>query len=171
MVPSWSSRTKKMSQKLWVAHETPAKTFIDKVSIEDCEYVDDFLKEIRNNPELAIPSKSPLTLFQPDGKEIDVGDSPADFVNGNSRAAPLIVKSFALGTGATSVDSPLLGQVFSVSINQSKLIKKYLTPVGSSTSSSTPVATSVGHTFTRLAIGSVSVLREHHRKTLYRCSC
>ena len=31
-----------------------------------------------------------------------------------------------------SVDSPLIGQVLSVSINQSKLMKMYLTPVGSS---------------------------------------
>ena len=39
-----------------------------------------------------------------------------------------------------SVDSPLIGQVLSVSINQSKLMKKYLTPVGSSPT--TPVENS-----------------------------
>ena len=42
-----------------------------------------------------------------------------------------------------SVDSPLIGQVLSVSINQSKLMKKYLTPVGSS--STTPVENSPTH--------------------------
>jgi hypothetical protein len=32
-----------MSQKLWVAHDTPAKRFgPTRVSIQDCEYVDDF---------------------------------------------------------------------------------------------------------------------------------
>ena len=30
-------RIPKMSQKLWVAHATTAKTFIDKVSIDGCE--------------------------------------------------------------------------------------------------------------------------------------
>jgi hypothetical protein len=42
-----------------------------------------------------------------------------------------------------SVDSPLIGQVLSVSINQSKLRKKYLTPVGSSPT--TPVENSPTH--------------------------
>lgn len=42
-----------------------------------------------------------------------------------------------------SVDSPLIGQVLSVSINQSKLMKKYLTPVGSSPT--TPVENSPTH--------------------------
>jgi hypothetical protein len=44
-----------------------------------------------------------------------------------------------------SVDSPLIGQVLSVSINQSKLMKKYLTPVGSSPT--TPVENSPTHIY------------------------
>ena len=63
-------------------------------------------------------------------------------VDGNSSKNPLIVKtlSSALNAAPTSVKSPLIGQVLSVNINQNKLIKKYLTPAGSSCS--TPVENS-----------------------------
>jgi hypothetical protein len=36
-----------MSQKLWVAHETPVRTFIDKVSTDGCEDIADFKGSIR----------------------------------------------------------------------------------------------------------------------------
>ncbi len=51
-----------MSQKLWVAYETPSKTLIDRVSIEKCEHVADFLKEIKK--EFKIPGSA--TLYKPD---------------------------------------------------------------------------------------------------------
>ena len=38
----------KMSNKLWVAHHTSARSFIDKVSIEGCSDVADFKGSIRN---------------------------------------------------------------------------------------------------------------------------
>ena len=84
-----------MSQKLWVECKTPANTYgPTKVSIQDCEYVGDFLKEIKKESQLAIPQNTPITLFHSDGTtEIDVGDSPSLFVTGNSRATPLIVKT------------------------------------------------------------------------------
>lgn len=130
-------------QKLWVQHQTTAKTFgPSKVSIQECSDVYDFLKEIKREFEIPGPS-SHLTLYQPGGTvEIDVGDSPANYLNGNTSKNPLVVKtlSFAPKTGLISVESPLVGKVLSVSINQSKLIKKYLTPVGST--SSTPVENS-----------------------------
>jgi hypothetical protein len=48
-----------MSQKLWVQHNTTGKIFIDKVSIQGCEDVDDFLKEIKKSPFLqTLPSLS-----------------------------------------------------------------------------------------------------------------
>jgi hypothetical protein len=87
------------SRKLWVQHQTTAKTFIDKVSIEGCDDITDFLKEIKKETQLAIPKDSAITLYQlKDGQEveIDVGDSPADYVTGNSRNNPLIVKTITI---------------------------------------------------------------------------
>lgn len=57
-----------MSKKLWVAHATTAKAFgPTRVSIDVCEYVDDFLKEIKKEFEIPGPS-SHLTLYQSGGK-------------------------------------------------------------------------------------------------------
>ena len=87
------------SQKLWVQHETTAKTYgPTQVPIKDCPFVDDFIKEIKKETQLAIPKDSAITLYQlKDGQEIeiDVGNSPADYVTGNSRKNPLIVKTTA----------------------------------------------------------------------------
>jgi len=86
-----------MTQKLWVENKTTERTYgLTRVSIEGCEYVDDFLKEIKKESQLAIPKDSSITLYRPDGTEIDVGDSPTSFVVGNSRAVPLVVKATAL---------------------------------------------------------------------------
>jgi hypothetical protein len=84
-------------QKLWIAHETPERTFgPTKVTIDECSNVDDLKVAIRNNPELAIPQNTAITLYQPDGTtEIDVGDSPSDYSTGNSRRNPLVVKTTA----------------------------------------------------------------------------
>ena len=84
-----------MSQELWVAHEALTKRFgPTRVSIEGCDYIDDFLKEIRKESQLAIPQNTPITLYKSDGTtEIDGGDSPTDYWNGNSSEYPLIVKS------------------------------------------------------------------------------
>ncbi len=88
------------SQKAWVAHDTPTKTFVDKVSIDGCEDIADFKFAIRNNPELAIPPYTPITLYKSDGKtEIDVGDSPSLLVDGNTRRNPLIVRSTLIEKG------------------------------------------------------------------------
>jgi glutamine synthetase adenylyltransferase len=51
-----------MSQKLWVQHNTAGKTFIEKVSIQECEDVADFLKEIKKESQRATPSKNPKRL-------------------------------------------------------------------------------------------------------------
>ena len=82
-----------MSRKLWVAYKTPARTFgPTRVSIDGCEYVDDFLKEIKKESQLPIPQNTPITIFQSDGStEIDVGASPADYLDGNSRQNPLFI--------------------------------------------------------------------------------
>ena len=85
-----------MSQKLWVAYDTPAKTFgPTKVSSEGCSDVDDFKVAIRNNPQLAISPNAPITLYQPDGKtEIKPTDTVKSLGNtGKDGDAPLIVKT------------------------------------------------------------------------------
>ena len=101
------------SQKLWVAYETSGTTFgPTRVSIDGCQYVDDFkgirgnktdfIVAIRNNPELAIPSKTPITLYQrKDGNQVEIkaGDSPANYLEGNSRGNPLIVRSKPIAKG------------------------------------------------------------------------
>ena len=82
------------SQNLWVQHQT----FIDLVSTEGCTYIAQFLKEIKQVFEIPGPA-SAITLYQlKDGQkvEIDVGDSPADYLNDNSRKNPLIVKTTAV---------------------------------------------------------------------------
>ena len=57
-----------MSQKLWVQHQTTAKTYgPTKVPIDGCADIDDFLKEIKKEFEIPGPA-SQLTLYQPDGK-------------------------------------------------------------------------------------------------------
>ena len=91
-----------MSQKIWVAHETPAKTFgPTRVSIDGCSDVDDFLEEIKKKSQLCIPSKTPITLYQPDGNtEI----KPTDTINsignmGKDADAPLVVRSALIENG------------------------------------------------------------------------
>ena len=86
--------------KLWVSYVTPAKIFgPTRVSVDGCEYVDDFLEEIKKKFEIPVPA-SHLTLYQPDGiTEIDVGASPADYLEGNTDENPLIVCSTLIEKG------------------------------------------------------------------------
>jgi hypothetical protein len=84
------------SQKLWVLHRTAKSDFgPTKVSVDGCADVDDFKLVIRGHPHLAIPPNQPIALYHlKDGQEIgiDVGDSPADYLVGNSRRNPLVVR-------------------------------------------------------------------------------
>ena len=90
----------KMSNKLWVAHHTSARTFIDKISIQGCEDVADFLNRLYERPLLSIPSNTPITLYKSDGStEIKVGASPAEYLEGNSDGNPLIVLSIPIAKG------------------------------------------------------------------------
>lgn len=89
---------------LWVQH----KTFNDLVNTEGCTYIAQFLNTLYTRPLLAIPKDSSITLYQlMDGQEveIDVGDSPADYVTGNSRKNPLFVKVFVAMSNSTSETS------------------------------------------------------------------
>ena len=93
-----------MSQKLWVQHITTAKTFIDKVSIQGCEDIADFLKEIKKEFEISGPS-SHLTLYQPDGTtEIRPTDTIKSLGDaGKDADAPLVVKTTAIGKSSRLV--------------------------------------------------------------------
>ena len=96
-----------MSKKLWVAYDTPAKTFIDKVSIQGCEDIADFLKEIKKESQLAIPPSTPITLYQPDGTtEIKPTDTIQSLGNmGKDADAPLVVKTTAVGKSSRLVST------------------------------------------------------------------
>ncbi|KAJ1513379.1 hypothetical protein HMI54_003033 [Coelomomyces lativittatus] len=150
-----------MFQKLWVEHKTTQKILIDFVPISNSNYVSEFIEIIRSRPQLAIPHNSIITLFKYDGTtEIDVGDSPTSLITGNSRTHPLLIKTtmeirtLPLNPGLTLKNSPLIGKVLSVSINQSKLIRKYLTPVGSSP------ATPIENSATPIDLSSLSLQLE-----------
>jgi hypothetical protein len=85
-----------MSDKLWIAYETPAKTFLDLASFDGCTYVSEFLNSLYKRPLLPIPANIPITLYKSDGiTEIRVGDSPAQYLLGNNAVNPLIVKATA----------------------------------------------------------------------------
>ncbi len=87
-----------MSQKLWVQHHTTTKTFgPSRVSIDGCEYVYDFLKEIKKEYSNTLGSfdTSQLTLYKSDGTtEIKPTDTIKSLGNmGKDADAPLVVKT------------------------------------------------------------------------------
>jgi hypothetical protein len=90
------NQNKMSAQKLWVAHETSERTFGPlRVSTQGCEYVADFKVAIRRNPELSIPSKTPITLYQPDGITEIKPTETLEFLQDAGKAAgdaPLIVR-------------------------------------------------------------------------------
>ena len=93
---------------LWVQHIAPAKTFgPTRVSIHGCSDVDDFLNRLYEKHLLSIPQNTPITLYRSDGiTEIRVGDSPADYLEGNTDGNPLIVKAFIAMSDLSSETSP-----------------------------------------------------------------
>jgi hypothetical protein len=89
------------SNALWVQIELDGKEFTEQVSFEPGQSVSLFKKRIKAEfaKTLAAYDAAQLTLYHlKDGQEteIDVGDSPADYVKGNSRKNPLIVKATAI---------------------------------------------------------------------------
>jgi hypothetical protein len=78
-----------MSEELWVEYKIAEETFKSKVSIEGCVDVDDFIKKIRNEPQLGIPKDFRVTLCTPSGETIDAGESPSSLLEGNTSKNPL----------------------------------------------------------------------------------
>ena len=89
------------SQMLWVARVTPQRTLIDQVFIEGCDNMVGFLNRLYERPLLAIPSNTSIILYQSDGTtEIDIGDSPSDYLDGNTRHKPLYLSVLAVESPA-----------------------------------------------------------------------
>ena len=89
---SFPHKQKMTAGKLWVKYQL----FIDKVAIDSCDDVADFLNILYGRPLLGIPKDRPIALYQlMDGQEveIDIEDSPANYLPRNSRRNPLIVKA------------------------------------------------------------------------------
>ena len=102
------SQTYKMTsqdeQELWVQHVAGDLTYgPTEVSVKGCKNVDMFKDRIKEEfaKTLAAYDAAQLTLYHlKDGQEIgiDVGDSPADYLDGNSRKNPLIVRAMGPAT-------------------------------------------------------------------------
>jgi hypothetical protein len=104
-----------MSKKLWVEHRTSEKTFIDKISIDGCEDVADFLNRLYEKPLLAIPPNTSITLYQPDeSTEIDIGESPALLEKENARENPLIVRIVGIAENPPIMSTATPSKVASV---------------------------------------------------------
>ena len=85
-----------MSQGLWVEHKTETKTYLDWVPIKDYKFVAQFIREIKEDTQLAIPKNTEITLHEPSGTAISVGDPISSLVPGNSFTNPLHVQVSAL---------------------------------------------------------------------------
>ena len=100
------TKQKMSSQKLWVQHQTTAKTYgPTKITIEECSDVDDFLKEIKKEIQLGIPQNTTITLYQPDGKtEIKPTATLKSLQGaGQNGDSPLIVKTTAVSKSSRQV--------------------------------------------------------------------
>lgn len=121
-------------------------------------YVDDLEGALRSSRQLQIPSNVSIAFFRPDGTTaISPGEDPASLLPGNSVNHPVLLKPVAeCAPGSSSASDALIGQVFSVKINQSKLLNKYLTPAGSRP------ATPAGAPLTHTELLSVALNLEDH---------
>ena len=64
--------------------------------LTDARMFDDFIKKIRNEPQLGIPKDFTITLHGPSGTAISVGEPISSLVPGNSSKNPLRVQVSAL---------------------------------------------------------------------------
>ena len=81
-----------MSQGLWVEHKTETKTYLDWVPIKDYEFVAQFIREIKEDTQLAIPKKVEITLHRPSGTPIEVDEPISSLLPGNSSKTPLRIQ-------------------------------------------------------------------------------
>ena len=81
-----------MPEKLWVEYKTDKKTTISRVSAEGCEFVDDFIKGIRNEPQFSSIKGSEITLHGPSGTAISPTKSISVLMQGNSTENPIRIQ-------------------------------------------------------------------------------
>ena len=90
-----------MSEKLWVEYERNNTVYQHRISFKGCEFVDDFIEEIRNDPRFSFVKDAEITLHGPSGTAISVGDPISSLIPGNSFTNPLRVQ-VPVGTDPTS---------------------------------------------------------------------
>jgi hypothetical protein len=81
-----------MPQGLWVEHKTDIKTYLDWIPIKEYEFVEQFIREIKEDTQHAIPKNAKVMLHGPSGTAISVGDSISSLAPGNSSESPLRVQ-------------------------------------------------------------------------------
>jgi hypothetical protein len=81
-----------MPQGLWVEYKTDKKTSIDWIPIKDCEFVAQFIREIRTSPQLSSMKDSEITLHGPSRKAICLTEPISVLLPGNSSESPLHVQ-------------------------------------------------------------------------------
>jgi hypothetical protein len=81
-------------QDLWVQYAAASeKNLVEEVSIEDYGSISKFKEAILTVFGISGP-RSLITIYLPDGvTEIDVGDNTVDYLVGNSKETPLVVKA------------------------------------------------------------------------------
>jgi hypothetical protein len=84
-----------MPDGLWVEYKTNNETCIENVSTEACVFVSHFIKNIRNEPQLAIQRDSRITLYGPSGTVIRSTEPISVLIPGNSTENPLRVQASA----------------------------------------------------------------------------
>jgi hypothetical protein len=103
--------------KLWVRYQTAAEIITEFVSFAGCSTVSEFKFAVRNYPDLAIPVNTRIKLYLPDGvTEIDVGDNPGDYMVGNSKETPLVVKATVIAPPITYQEIPFEQQSLQVNV-------------------------------------------------------
>ena len=93
-----------MSQGLWVEHKTEPKTYLDWVPIKDYKFVAQFIREIKEDTQLAIPKNTEITLHGPSGTPIEVDELISSLLPGNSSKTPLRIQVTDLSKPASDAE-------------------------------------------------------------------
>ena len=78
----------KMSQGLRVEYRMDKERYIHMISLGGCEYVDDFIKKIKDHTQFSSTKDFEVTLYEHSGTYISPADHPSLFVSGNSFTNP-----------------------------------------------------------------------------------
>ena len=81
-----------MSHGLWVEYKTDKKTSLDWIPIQGCEFIDDLIKEIKNDSQLGVPKNSRIGLSGPSGMAIEANRLTSSLLSGNSPKNPLHIQ-------------------------------------------------------------------------------